>query len=52
MYHCFPIIEPEVRKYEEEENRGIIPEHYESLFDIHQLIADGPRGMDPCMSFN
>lgn len=39
-YHQFELIK--------EEDKKIAPINYESKFDIHQLVLDGPKGMDPC----
>ena len=48
MYHEFEVIKDKVKSHEP----PIIPEGYNSLFDVHRLVTDGPKGMDPCMTFD
>ena len=47
FYHEFEEISSDVHKY----TPSIIPPSYESKYDIHRLITNGPRGMDPCQTF-
>lgn len=44
VYHEFEEITSEAKDF----RPSVIPEDYESKFDIHRLITDGPKGMDPC----
>jgi|TARA_B110000305_G_C19399744_1_gene619474 hypothetical protein len=41
-YHQFELIK------EDDKASGFVPKDYASPFDIHQLVLDGPKGMDPC----
>ena len=44
FYHEFEEISSDVHNY----SPSIIPSSYQSKYDIHRLITNGPRGMDPC----
>jgi len=48
VYHEFEPISKEALDH----TPSVIPDHYKSSFDIHQLVTDGPKGMDPCQTFD
>ena len=48
MYHEFELIKEKVKNFEP----TLIPDNYNSIFDVHKLVTDGPKGMDPCMTFD
>jgi hypothetical protein len=48
VYHEFELIKEIVKNFEP----TLIPENYNSIFDVHRLVTDGPKGMDPCMTFD
>ena len=47
VYHEFELISLETKEFIPNQ----IPDGYSSKFDIHQLVTDGPVGMDPCQTF-
>ena len=48
MYHEFEMIKEKVKSFQP----SLIPENYNSIFDVHRLVTSGPKGMDPCMTFD
>lgn len=47
VYHEFEPINNELEK----QHPNIIPLGFRSRFDVHRLVLDGPKGMDPCQNF-
>ena len=48
VYHEFPQFKTEVEKA----MPPVIPKDYKSKYDTIHLVLDGPKGMDPCMTYD